>query len=363
MKKFIFKYLIIFVSMISLMFFSLIFMQRCGMEKMMQGPSDMEDYTFASEIMDSSSDMQEPMRPDNSPPMAIPLIFIVFFSSVFVFLILRYIDKNFVSPLISIEENIKKIKEGNLEIEFKGKSENKEVEETFATLNDMVQGLKQKEKLEDAFIQNLVHDLRTPVIAQERAMEILSDELKDNPIAQGIVENNDAYLKIINYIIETISEKEINIKKQNVNLYNIVNTVIETLKLAADKKNIKIENHVPEDFILFVDYTSINRIILNLTSNAVENIDENKTVKIKAEKTQNGTILTIEDNGQGIGEDEIQTLFTKYISKKRGGKKSVSGLGLSIVKTLVNKNGGEIRVESELDKYTKFVINIPDEEK
>ena len=355
MKKFIFKYLIIFVSMISFLFFSLISMQRYGMEKMAPAPPDMTSY--------SSSEMPPPMAPDNAPPMSIPLLYIVLFSSVFVYMVLKYIDKNFVSPLISIENNVKKIKEGNLEVEFKGKSENKEVEETFAILNEMVQGLKQKEKLEDAFIQNLVHDLRTPVIAQERAMEILQDELKDNPMVEGIIQNNDAYLKIINYIIEAFSEKEINIKKQNVNLHDIVNTVIEALKLSADKKNIKIENLVPKDFNLFVDYVSINRIILNLTSNAIENIDENKIIKIKTEKHDNKTVITVEDNGQGIEEDEIQTLFTKYISKKRGGKKSVSGLGLSIVKTLVNKNSGEIKVESELGKYTKFIINIPDEEK
>lgn len=356
MRKFILKYLIIFVSMISILFFSLIFMQRCGMEKMAQHPSDMSGYEFSPLLSD---EMQSPMDTNETPPMAIPLIYIIICSSIFVYMILKYIEKNFVAPLILIEENIKKIKEGNLEVEFKGKSENKEVEETFITLNEMVEGLKQKEKLEDAFIQNLVHDLRTPVIAQERAMTILSEELKDNPIVDGIIQNNDAYLKIINYIIEAFSEKEINIKKQNVNLHDVAATVVEAIKPAADKKYITIENLIPKDFILYVDYVSINRIILNLTSNAVDNIDYEKTVKIKAEKLENEAILTIEDNGQGIDEEEQKTLFTKYVSKKRGGKKSVSGLGLSIVKTLVNKNGGEIVVDSKVSEYTKFIVKLP----
>lgn len=356
MKKFILKYLIIFVSMISFLFFSLIFMQECGMKRMRPDQPDIENFSAPPRMM-------MPEEPDEEPPMSIPLIFIFLFSSGFVYMILKYIDKNFVTPIILIEENVKKIKEGNLEVEFKVKTENKDVEETFSTLNEMVQGLKQKEKLEDAFVQNLVHDLRTPVIAQERAMSILSEELKDNPIVDGIIQNNDAYLKIINYIIEAFSEKEINIKKQDVKLYDVVETVIEALKLAADKKNIKIENLIQKDFTLFVDYLSINRIILNLTSNAIENIDENKIIKIKAENMPDKTTIVIEDNGQGIEEDVIKTLFTKYVSKKRGGKKSVSGLGLSIVKTLVNKNGGEITVESEISKYTKFIIELPNKER
>ena len=365
MKKFILKFLILFVSLISLMFFSLIFFQKNSMEQRMQPPMMQNAGEFG--IEQSLNYENYPMQAPNSeqePPFWIPMLFIIGFSSVFVYLILKYIDKNFVTPLLLIEKNVGEIKQGSLEVEFKAESENETIKNTFNTLNEMVQGLKQKEKLEDNFIQNLVHDLRTPVIAQERAMEILSEEMQDNPLVDAMIQNNEAYLQMVNYIIEAFSQKEIKIEKTEFNLPKLVSTVIQALQPAASTKNITVINEVPKDFMLYADYVAANRIIMNLTSNAIENIDNDKEVRIKAEKDQTRTTITIEDNGQGISKEDIETLFTKYVSKKKpGSKKSVSGLGLSIVHTLVLKNNGKIHVESEVGAYTKFIIELPNKEK
>ena len=136
MHKFILKYLIIFVSMISLLFFSLIAFNEKGMNR---PPMDSSFLEF--------SEMSSPEKPMEEPPAAIPLIFIISISSIFVYLVLRDIDKNFVTPFVVIENKVKEIKEGSLEVNFETKSDNKVIKETYDTLNEMVQGLKQKEKL------------------------------------------------------------------------------------------------------------------------------------------------------------------------------------------------------------------------
>lgn len=359
MHKFTLKVFIILIMMISGLFFSLILFQKMAMEKTMEMNSfGRNSYMQMSAPINNPHDLSE-----NEPPFGIPLMFIVVVSSIFIIIVLKYIESNFIIPLSDIEANIKKIKEGSLEVKFQTKCENETTKETFSILNEMVQELKQKEKLQDNFIQNLIHDLRTPVIAQERAMEILSEEMEDNPLVKGMVDNNDAYLKMINYIIEAFSAKEVKIEKINFNLSELVKNITQALKSAADTKNISIKSEINSDFVLFADYISFNRIMMNLVSNAIENIENGKTVTIKAFKNDEKTTVIVEDNGHGIDEDDMKFLFTKYVSKKKtGSKKSVSGLGLSIVQSLVHKNNGTICVNSKKDEYTKFIIELPNKE-
>ncbi|MBQ9245808.1 HAMP domain-containing histidine kinase [bacterium] len=357
MGKFTIKLFFIFVTFISLMFYSLVLI---GNE-----PRERDDrhkpphHHIEHEIDEPDDKDEEDDIPPQKPPLSDPFIVIVTLSSIFIFYILKYLEKNFISPLEHIEKNIKIIQNGSLDVKFKTKSENKTIQETYKTLNSMVTGLKQKEKLQDNFIQNLVHDLRSPVIAQERAIEILSDDMKDNPIVTGMVENNEAYLKLINSIIETLRLRDIKIDKIEIDLHQLVNTIIKALLPAANNKNIKLINNVKPNFIIWADYISINRVILNLVSNSIENIDNDKKIVISSKKLQTVTYISIKDNGAGISDEDKKNIFKKYVSKSSSGKKSVSGLGLSIVRELVLKNYGKIYIDSKVNEYTRFVVELP----
>ena len=343
MWKFGVKLFLMFFSFISVIFIALIAFNQYNMDKL------------APTIENMPAEMPPP-----PPPMHIPLIFIIILSFIFIFFIVRYINKNFIAPLMHIEDNVKKIKEGSFDVSFNTKSENKEIQDTFQTLNEMTEGLKQKEKLYDNFIQNIVHDLRAPVVAQERAMEILSDEFEDNPLVRGLVSNNDAFLKMINEIIEAFSQKDIKVEKSHFNLHKLTSSVAEALRPSAELKNIEIKNTVKTDLVVYADYLSLNRIIANLVSNAIENIENDKTITISAKKDDKEATVVVEDNGAGI--EDTESIFKKYASSNKSGKKTVSGLGLAIVAELVKKNNGTITVESEIDKYTKFIIGLPNEQ-
>lgn len=372
MNKFIFKFFLIFIAIISLMFFSLIFFQKYSMEKRHEHQMNMHrEMTFENRpmehMMPPMSQMhkmpQQPQSKPDAPPVAIPIIVILGISSIFVYLVLKYIDKNFVKPLGIIENNVDQIKNGLLDVEFTTNSENNKIIDTFNTMNGMVEGLKQREKLHDNFIRNLVHDLRAPVIAQERAMEILSEELGENALVEGMVQNNDAYLKMINSIIESFSQKDIKIEKMDFNFSKLTDTVIEALKPAAEAKHIELRKSIKNNLTIWADYISINRIVMNLVSNAIDNIESSKVVTIRALKNQKSTVIIIEDNGRGMSEEEQKKLFTKHVQRSNSENKSVSGLGLSIVYDLVVQNGGKIQVESKENEYTKFIIELENEKK
>ncbi|MBR2068980.1 MAG: HAMP domain-containing histidine kinase [Candidatus Gastranaerophilales bacterium] len=351
MNKFIIKYLTIFVVLISIMFFTLVSVNKVLSEK--------EHEAMFQQRPQMGMDMPMPPPDKKGPPLSIPLIAIVLVSSTFTYIILRYIDKNYVSPLINIETNVQRIRRGNLDVTFEAVSEDYTVQETFNALNDMITGLKEKDKLQDEFIRNLVHDLRAPIAAQERAMEILEEEMKDNELVKGMVENNDAYLKLINNIIDVFSQKEIKIDKIEFKLSKLIDNITSALGPIIREKNITIKKEVDDNFIIWSDYTSLHRIIMNLVYNALENIGNDKTISIKAIKNSASDTIMIRDNGKGMSDTQIKTVFSKHIVRGNKENKLISGIGLSVVRDLVTKNQGKINVESVENSYTKFTIVLP----
>ena len=349
MSKFIFKFLILFVLAITLMFFSLV---------MYNGVSGANNHVprpdFQHENMPAGN-----FPGQKAPKPIIPLFFIVVLSAIFTYVVFRHIEKNYVLPLADIQEKIKQIDKGNLNIKCRTNLDNSSIKDTYKALNTMIFGLKQKEKLQDNFIQTLVHDLRAPVIAQERAMEILTEDMNDNPLLAGIRENNEAYLEIINTILDSIRAREIKIEKIDINLNSLVNNIINALLPASKAKQISVINRVDKTFILWADYISINRIIMNLISNSIDNIENGCRIEIFAKRQSTVSTITIKDNGHGISDIEQKQLFNKYISKNYSGSKAVKGLGLFIVKDLVNKNYGKIYIDSKINEYTRFVIELP----
>lgn len=296
------------------------------------------------------------------PSILIPQMVIIVTCFIICFILIKYINKIFISPLIHIMNNLKQIKNGNLDVVFITDSTNETIQKTFEILNTMVLGLKEKEKLRENFIQNLSHDLRSPIIAQEAALSILEDEFQGHELFQGMKDNMESYLKMINMIIECFSMKDTDIKilKIELNFTSLVDSIINSLTPLAKEKNINIITEFePEYFLLYADYISINRIILNLISNAIEHLDRNKEIKIKTIQTEEISKIIIEDNGAGIPQEKLIHIFDKYTSFHKSGKKAISGLGLAITKDLVEKNQGTISIESEVNSYTRFIITLP----
>ncbi len=361
MQKFVFKFFILLTLSISLMFFSLIFLQKNAMEKEFKKMAPPQKEFMMRGHMPPPG--FSPLKNRKEPPLYIPLIAIISLSSILIYLLLSYLDKNFISPFIIIQKNLKDFAQGAQDIKFVTKSENKNVLETFSALNGMMEDIKQKEKLQENFIQNLAHDLRGPILAQERAIEILQDEFNNHELLEGLMENSEKYLKMINLIIEAYNRQEFKIEKTEFDLCKMSDAIIKTLIPQAKEKNIKIINQVARDFIIWGDYLSINRIIVNLIINSIESIPSNKEIFVKSKEDRANNTIIIEDNGQGIPKDKLENIFKKHVCVNKTGKKAISGLGLTIVKELVEKHEGNITVQSEENMYTRFIINLPKKEK
>lgn len=279
-----------------------------------------------------------------------------------------YIKKNFINPFIIISEASKKIKNGDLFFKVSSDVKHPEVVETIKVFNDMVDGLKEKNELKNNFITNLTHDLRTPLMAQERAIELIVHEFEELglieqlQLTKGVDKNNKHLLRMVNLILESyqFDSNTINLKIADVDIYGLINQCFEQLNILALGKNISLINNISQDFsIIKADAGSLKRIFLNLIVNAIDNIPENSIIQISG-KIYNDTIeIVVEDNGTGISSEDISHIFDRYYTGKSDERKIGSGLGLYVCKGLVELHKGKITAESEKDKYTRFIISLP----
>ncbi len=279
-----------------------------------------------------------------------------------------YINRNFIKPLFIISEASKQVQNGNLSFRLDTNIKQRQILNTFTNFNRMIKGLREKDELRKNFITNLTHDLRTPLIAQERSLELISKEFEDlgmkdaYELAKGLEKNNNHLLRMVNLILESyrFDSETLNLEISLVNLSSLVDDCFEKLKPLSDQKNIVLLNRIPSDFIpVEGDITSFKRIFLNLISNDIENIEQNGTIKLDVELLGNFVKIYVEDDGPGISKEDINYIFDRYYTGKSDERKIGSGLGLDVCRKLVEMHSGEISVESEVNKYTRFIIKLP----
>ena len=140
----------------------------------------------------------------------------------------------------------------------------------------------------------------------------------------------------------------------------IFDIAVDSMKEEASKKRISLFTNVEEGTVLDADEALLLSAITNLISNSVKYGKENGSVSISATKQNDRTEIIVEDNGVGIPKEHIDKIWTRFyrIDDVRNDEYQSSGLGLSMVKSIVELHGGEISVKSDVGKGTKFRILI-----
>lgn len=294
-------------------------------------------------------------------------IFIFFVGLVLSLLLAFYVQRNFIKPLLQLSLASKRVQKGDLDVELKCDTSQKEIKRTFLNFNQMCRDLREKEELRKSFIVNLTHDLRTPLIAQERSLSLFSQcferlGLDDEwDLAKSLEKNNRHLLRMVNLILESyrFDSNQVKLEYTNVALHSLVENCFAKLRILADEKSVSLQNEVAEGFSLRADDTSLRRILLNLVSNSIENLSNDGFVKVGVETDGDFAKIYVEDNGCGIAQGDIGHIFDRYYTGKTLERKLGSGLGLDVCKKLVELHHGTISVTSTVDVYTKFEIKIP----
>lgn len=226
-------------------------------------------------------------------------------------------------------------------------------------------------KIRGDFFANLSHELRTPLNIIFSSLQVLDLKLKkeDQSITKYInmaTQNTYRLLKLVNNLIDSnkITAGYFEYNPQNYDIVYFVESICQSIVDFAKQKNIEVifDTDVEEKIISF-DLDKMERIILNILSNSIKFTKEQGKIEIYIRESNEMLEIEISDDGIGIPQNKLNSIFERFKQVENNTIRSGegSGIGLYLVKSLVDMHGGDIAVESELGSGTTFKIRIPAE--
>ncbi|MFH1503944.1 MAG: ATP-binding protein [Candidatus Omnitrophota bacterium] len=230
--------------------------------------------------------------------------------------------------------------------------------------------LKKLDQMKDNFISMVSHELRTPLTTMKEFTSIIADEIpgkltKDQKEYIGIIQGNiDRLARLINDLLDIskIEAGKLELKKEFVNITKLVKDTVTTLKPKLDEKQIEIKTSFAiAQPNIYIDPDKIIQVFTNLISNAIKFTPEKGQIIVEITDKEKEIECCVNDTGRGISREDIDKVFDKFqqFGRAAGAGTQGTGLGLAISKELIQAHKGEIRVESELDKGSKFIFTLP----
>ncbi len=232
--------------------------------------------------------------------------------------------------------------------------------------------LKQKKlsTIKNDFINNMTHELKTPISTISLASQMLHDNSISNTpktiehVSNVILQES----KRLSYQVEKVlqmavfNEGRLKLKFKEFHINDLVNNVILNFELRVKNKGGKLESDLQaENDLIKGDEIHITNVIFNLLDNAVKYSKEQPEIQIKTENKNGNLLVSVKDNGIGIPKEHLDQIFERFFRVPTGNVHDVKGfgLGLSYVKKIIDSHQGKIKVESVVNKGTKFVIYFP----
>lgn len=249
----------------------------------------------------------------------------------------------------------------------------KELSEKIEAEDKLLKKLQEIDKMKTEFFANISHELRTPINVILSATQLLAMDLhgqlsmhheKKEIYYNSIKQNSFRLIKIINNLID-ITKLEAGYYKLSCCNYNIVDVVENiTLSIASyveDKSIELIFDTNVEEKIISCDPEKIERIVLNLISNALKFTNPGGSIMVTLKDLGHEVKLYVKDTGIGIPEDKLDLIFERFsqVDRTLERNKDGSGIGLSLVKSLVELHGGWIDVKSKFGNGCEFIITLP----
>ncbi|QUI21294.1 HAMP domain-containing protein [Vallitalea pronyensis] len=243
---------------------------------------------------------------------------------------------------------------------------------TISVIQDITEH-KKLEEMQKEFVANVSHELRTPLTTIKSYAETLLD---------GAVDERELALNFLNVInheadrmtalvqdlleLSRLDNKQTKFKMQDISLSHIVEGSVDKYQIHAKKKNqIMVYERTSDDYKITGDAGRIEQVIKNIISNAVKYSYEEATIQIEVMERGRFIVVTIQDTGMGIPEEDLSRIFDRFyrVDKARSRAMGGTGLGLAIAKEIMECHGGHIKVNSEIGVGTCFHLYFPYEKR
>lgn len=242
-------------------------------------------------------------------------------------------------------------------------------ESLFCVLHD-ISDRKAIERQKQEFVAMVSHDLRTPLTSimlffetlTDGAQGKLSDPTKER--VKALTKTTKGLVGMVNDLLdlERLEAGGVELKLGQALVEDLIDESIEHVQEFASDNQIEIDTDCPEGLKLTCDFDKIVRVLVNLISNAIKFSDQNSKISVVATPGEKNVKIAVTDSGRGIPEEETNSIFERWKQVDTDGatnKKSGSGLGLPICKSIVEMHKGSIRVESKVGSGSTFAIELP----
>lgn len=290
-------------------------------------------------------------------------VLLILASTIMGFIISRSITR----PINKLMTKAKYISKGEYDKKIEINTDVLEINDLINSINNLSQSIKEQENIRKRLTGDISHELKTPLTNIQSHLEAMIDGIWE-PTEERLLSVKEEAERLSSLVsdmqkLNKYDESSIKLKKDNVNISDIICFVIFQFSNLAKSKNIKIE-YEKKNINLYCDKDKITQALVNILSNAIRYSNEGSTIFIEERLKDNKVIISIEDQGIGISEEDLKYVFERFYraDKSRTRATGGTGIGLTIVKSIVSSHGGEVKLESKLGEGSKFTIILPKED-
>lgn len=232
------------------------------------------------------------------------------------------------------------------------------------TFNKMSQELYKTDINRRRFISDVSHELKTPLTSIKVLIESLIDGSNDEEIYKEYLKDINGEIDRLSLLVKSLLTvtrlEEVELSKENTNIRDEATAIVKLYKPLAEKHEIQLINSCDESIQIYADISKLKEVLINLVDNGIKYGKSGGYVEISCGQADNKVELVIEDNGCGIQEKDIDSVFDIFyrVDESRNRETGGSGIGLYLVKKIVELHGWSIKVSSQPNERTRFIIEI-----
>ena len=275
-----------------------------------------------------------------------------------------FVTRRALKPIQELNEQITVITENNLDERVNGDQRTDEVGTLCRSFNIMLERLSRSFSTQKRFSANVAHELKTPLTTRQASVQVMRLEPSPTPDEYekmlDTVERNISRLRAIIDDLMRLCDEQEQIEKDKISLDTIFADIFSEFSPSLKDRHIQYELNFNECPTVWGNLSLLYRAFFNLVENAVKYNRDGGAILISSNCKDNICEICIKDTGNGIPQEELSFIFEPFyrVNKSRSRKTGGAGLGLSVVKTIIERHGWNISVKSEVGIGTEFIIQL-----
>ena len=280
------------------------------------------------------------------------------------FMLGTYMAKRLSSPISRVIKTAEQISEGNFDDRVKEVTGTREIIELTGAINALAENLGKQETLRKRLTADVAHELRTPLANLQSHLEAMIDGIWE-PDIERLESCHDEVIRLSKIVsdLETLAHydgENMVLHKERFDISELIKKTLLNFEKEFRNKNITLTTDMQAQYLV-ADRDKIVQIIVNILSNALKYTNEGGRIAVTVTGDVKNVCISIKDNGNGIAQENLPFIFERFYraDKSRSRTTGGSGIGLTIVKSLVEAHGGTISVDSKLNSGSEFIISLP----